>query len=1808
MIFALLLSGLANAAICALCYQSFISLNISSSQAQQGALPTLAVVHATYYDPTIVQSGKGTSPSEEEAGTNVSFMLKNATNASITFRFEGNPIVDDGNKIACEKINTSASGAYDEGSVSCTMSFFRDPYTLQPNPLWNYSRCGMLSAELVQSYDEPNVKPSTQSVLLCPAGANSLTGFSSLGSVLSQNPSFYLACFPGFLIVGVLIASMYYAGRNPLSLFDITTPRLPAGKKVRMPRANVPYGLAHKPRINDRVIARTEKAMLAQLVRLYGKGKRGNITDVQRQVKQLFKKESDSKKVRSRLLALADESGMTGQQLLAAKRAIERISDIREAAALDKAVFGSARSGGPVEKPHYFQKKYGRNWPGSILNKYASKLGKPWKFIPGVEGQQWADRLPGLPYVERMTLVGANWFGSRYGNIKMRQEFRKAIRAEAGVALGVLKKDSKFVEKWGFDKKRMGNIPRILERMHQETFLLGRSIQEEAIRKIIEQMALSRREEQTKYGTVTTLKINEARMKEILKIVHRLEEERKSAAARNVDFAANEMITRELAALAKKWGLIDYRLGRDGQIQILRNGHFYTIDGNPDTPGFFASRRMTSKELEYLLNLVRNAERIMSDAASISKGTLARDGRNPIFEKDGKNVPLDPEKTYGRYTQMFELLAPYREQWRNGRIPLIMLANDLAEYVGRILKRTDLPFNEYRGEEYRLARIRLKMEEEIALRNLFKQIMDQKSLRDESGILKVGWRKELANIADPSSRREVGRFSYTERGEFAARHYITGYSSISHTYIAESERHKIEILRQMMANTYDKSWENLFKNYELNVRRNSDIYLAMRNTHEIYTGIKDWNWDTYAKWLQQGVTYGDMKKGVWIIGPNYVRPLAGLNMDAWRRNGEYRYDMARVAEVIGSPYSERIINGSILIRQADGQFRRGAPMKDPEVRRLIYKYTNDQYELVQALPTEGGLSSTREGRQKRDVLEGNLRSTGAQMDKFVQIRSRAEYGETGSVWSRASQSFAQFLERTFGAGTYYSTQRFNQWYAAQTYMRVMLDSFSPLSETAEAPWAKSERKGTWKEYLSEEANASFEAKQALAEARRQQLQLLAKPTLTSEESKRLSDLRAQVSDLQSKVPSLERAAREADRKMGRSDRAMRELADMSVPYYNINEHTVMRDPRIAPGGGYGIRQAIMTSYQSGQFVGERPGIWAGMNVVPGDRLLNQLAKPSYLTSLAFGTFNRTFFTKSMGYTTVYNMNPENGPETERYQFRQGIQSIFRPAESFDWFTRLMARPIWRGKGSWSDEFGYTIREGQSWSGSRFIFPFTMKAAGADDTMRTDEARMRLLGIGNVGQQVQTRRLGSTFREEYKSWEQNAFQGNPSAQIRSLQARLATAASAEERRSIEFDISRLQDQAKTENALWRNIPGIGRFFQSGYYAIENRAGYDVSAQGGAHRPWELYSAYYKNMAPPGVPGMLGKTWEGDFTLFPRVASMMIESPRDFNDKSTGLMVWKNADIDKAGNLRKMMRLGAITEERAVRGAAVGTVEGTTGTAAIYKEALKDPYRVDRYESNMLYHFMTLEEERMGYSLLNSPFVMPLAPPVFGLYHLAKRLPFRGNPVREWMMASDNIYEKKLTDSEAATAEGQRRERMEAARRSAGMGEQVFWTCPTHNIRMRYGEICPLCHNKEEDIQNSQKKTIALKRYGYSAYDTVKSFAYSLVPFSGAYNHYMNQAHCPTHGIAFGRGTNCPLCADKDLLEARQLVLCRIHNVAYEKGKTCWKCSGREPSDYERIGDMREKYAGQFGTDAYKERIRKDMNIIKRYEDQNRTVVE
>lgn len=172
----------------------------------------------------------------------------------------------------------------DQGRTNCHVVNFKDS-------LGNYKSfdlersCGLLKIEFRGlSNKDAEYPPAWVTYQLCPKNADALSslGVSIYAAILE--PYNLLICMPFIAIVSLLMASMYYSGRNPLSLFDITTPRLPRVKTFRVKQGTAPQMIRSVTRKYNQMSLKAQKDSLRAVtmaVRL-----RGGSTEMLRQAKR----------------------------------------------------------------------------------------------------------------------------------------------------------------------------------------------------------------------------------------------------------------------------------------------------------------------------------------------------------------------------------------------------------------------------------------------------------------------------------------------------------------------------------------------------------------------------------------------------------------------------------------------------------------------------------------------------------------------------------------------------------------------------------------------------------------------------------------------------------------------------------------------------------------------------------------------------------------------------------------------------------------------------------------------------------------------------------------------------------------------------------------------------------------------------------------------------------------------------------------------------------------------------------------------------------------------------------------------------------------------------------------------------------------------------------------------------------------------------------------------------------------------------------------------------------------------------------
>jgi hypothetical protein len=1651
--------------------------------------------------------------------------------ALLELSFDGSPLLDSSGAPACPNLITaqrtglSGGQVVEEGEAVCTQPsgfYAKSPYPAdggKPIPISSWPRCAFLEVKLLSSPKVPIKAFHSSPLLICPSASKLSNLWAFLGlAQLKSNPALIAACLPLVIIFGLLMASMYYQGRDPLSLLDITTPRLPSMRKVRVKPAVVPLHLASKGRLSDRYLRNIEKSMgsiLYDLYKRHGKGDpRGKLKDILSTKKIGYVPgflgkipATQGQNFKSTLLELeklVDASGASEREKRAAKELLLRHLQAREALIVEKDVHSWARGGGRTLTRKIIP----------TVDFIFSRLAKPWKLIPGVANKEWADKLPGLPYIERTGLVITNWFAGRAGNVSLRQQIRRALTAEVGVKLGLLDREkSEYAKKHLFDNRKIGNIPNIIEKLRNETYVFGVAVVDEHARALITAAVLRR--EEGKDGVKFV--IDQKRLEQVLKMLKEAQEKA----------GENKLEMRRLFAQS----LLEFASKNLSSMRFI------------DAAGNELSNSEKLAFLEQAKSHIFGAIRIIQE-----DGQATKNGLLPIFNTDATRK-MNPEDVFGRYNKMIALLDAYKQnadQIRAGKVPLVFFNNDLAELIGRAIAAKELSGKiKIQSEAHRLFEIRRYMEEEYARRKLYDVIIgaDVRQVFDGSKLSPQWLSKVREALSVQALRAEL---DYAKRGEWAARNYLTGYNTNNRGYWWEAERNKIEIIRQALSNSIGMGQENLLRNYWTQIDRNKFIYYSMKELCEFYLG-KKWSAEAYEEWKARGVLYKDIQKGVWLIGDNrLIIPLpSNILRDASGnivgvlverdKGGWIKANMpSKIAEIeidgrkafvhgafsfMISDYADRPVNLALLFKTESGKWKPGSPT-DRETQ-ILFQQQKAAY-LALSSPAYGSaskdwraalspseLEALASGRaMSREKIWENIRRIEEMLGGRVQAvpRSALPYlsGELAqSWWTRGMARITQGLERVMIGGAADTVERLHAWYAAQAYARVLLMQLQSDISSGQ--------------FYSEPVQNSLKAKEELGKLRQEQLRLLSTPNLSPEQKQELERLRARISELSAQIPQLEKIARQYQKEHAFVDRNLKRVADMAIPFYNVNEQVNMRDPRVAWGGGYGMGPAVMVGYQTGQFVGERPQMWAGYNLFPGDRWLNILARPSYWASMAFGMWTRPFFTKLVGYTTVYHVDPERGISGSSWHepgIAEGVRSLFRPSQSFDWLTRFYPFPVWRGFGAYKDEFGWKIKEEGGWRGVRYISPVTWlygkgpggRGGGTDELAEVDIRKYSMLGL-NAGEVLRTKKLGRTFREEYLLWSDDAHAAQEAANA--LRSNIPSITDPNERRIAQAQLRIYEDIANPYRRIW-NIPGIGAFFRQGYWAVENRTGYDISAVGGSHRPWEMLSPYYKNIASAPVPGMVYVDWSGQMKLFGRLAQSILNPTRLPPSNLYDMWQAKKSGSYSSSPLSGFSNLSA------------GSYEPIGIAHDLQRDALLDTYR---RETPTLAKFFDIDMQRQAFSFQNSEFVIPLAPLYLAAYQIFRH---KSSWARKQPWNSLQPREKDIgepTQEQLKQEEMRRLEQYQAAQQG-----QLTYRCPTHGINLQIGQSCPLCRSEEAyRMEKEQSSTISsLKRRAENLKSLVIS-SFSLSKWTDPnYYHYENQAHCPIHGVGYLRGTACPLC--------------------------------------------------------------------------------
>jgi|GEM_PF-3747973 len=195
-------------------------------------------IHITYYNysyysqPNLgVQPVPGQSPDPNmDTGEHEAVLtVKPLEGAKIYVSLNGYNISENGVSASCNPMITDSGGR-----ASCSINFYIDS-SGSVHSVSDMVGCGTLAFIFHGgSMGSEVFKPSSVQTMVCAKASPAIAALPpAIYNTLSK-PEHIVFCFPVMLVAGLLIASMYYSGKDPLSLFDLTTPRLPKGKQSRV--------------------------------------------------------------------------------------------------------------------------------------------------------------------------------------------------------------------------------------------------------------------------------------------------------------------------------------------------------------------------------------------------------------------------------------------------------------------------------------------------------------------------------------------------------------------------------------------------------------------------------------------------------------------------------------------------------------------------------------------------------------------------------------------------------------------------------------------------------------------------------------------------------------------------------------------------------------------------------------------------------------------------------------------------------------------------------------------------------------------------------------------------------------------------------------------------------------------------------------------------------------------------------------------------------------------------------------------------------------------------------------------------------------------------------------------------------------------------------------------------------------------------------------------------------------------------------------------------------------------------------------
>ncbi|MFH1094703.1 MAG: hypothetical protein V1728_00620, partial [Candidatus Micrarchaeota archaeon] len=725
--------------------------------------------HAVSFSEQVKSGNRAGGTGDQAAGDFQQLGAKDVLDGTFNFTFDGQRLVDGNGKTVCDSVSSvsladmhgqssrldprfstpSAPGVLYAGDAVCEARYAYNPYTKAPVEFRNWYRPAMFAAEFKGSKSDSRIPPAVGVATFFPDNPGALNLYGLWGGLFAR-PAIISACLPLVIILALLVSSMMYMGKDPFSLYDITVPRLPATKRVRMKAPTIPYHLALKGRMSARIIRHHENVVRAQLIKLYKAAglysDRKNRAAIRDALNLAFNAhpitggpkgtpDSRYRAAMARLKGLVNPDAKDNDPFAPLRQdawqAITKSMELREVMLADLAATDIARSGTANETTFTKYMQRGVEFVGNAL-------GSPLRLIPKVRKDPDSKLAKfvnspfnpvKIPYAERTGLVIQNWMGSRSNSINLRRDIARTALAELGLKARLLKHTSPFARQNAFFNKKLADIPDIVADMRQKLYIMGLVMSDEMLRKLVESIQFHKlKSDPNGYRDIDNLVFDQA-MKENMAIIKRLEKDARAKAMQELGIRdENDPRMAEL----NQWLMRQYFIEK--LISHIKNQKINLLDASgmeltaAEQAAFLS---MASKSMAEITSLI---EQDRKAGGSILSGWFPDQSRT-----DSVN-PADANERLRRMASLYETIANVGYDPKNMRvIPIMLLGRDLAETFGRVvgarvdagnlLDENGRPVQkESLREEDRMAHIRLLMEGEKARRMLFSYFISGKPI------------------------------------------------------------------------------------------------------------------------------------------------------------------------------------------------------------------------------------------------------------------------------------------------------------------------------------------------------------------------------------------------------------------------------------------------------------------------------------------------------------------------------------------------------------------------------------------------------------------------------------------------------------------------------------------------------------------------------------------------------------------------------------------------------------------------------------------------------------------------------------------------------------------------------------------------------------------------------------------------------------------------------------------------------------------------------------------------------------------------